>query len=45
MCELLGLSSRLPTTARLSMRLLARHGSRAANLGDDWGVAFHRGDG
>ncbi len=44
MCELLGLSSRLPTTVTLSMRLLARHGSSAAHLGDGWGVAFHAGD-
>jgi glutamine amidotransferase len=44
MCELFGLSSRLPTTVTLSMRLLARRGSRAMRLGDGWGVAFHTGD-
>lgn len=44
MCELLGLSSRLPTSVTLSMRLLARHGSMARHLGDGWGVAFHAGD-
>ena len=26
------------------MRLLARHGSREAHLGDGWGIAFHAGD-
>lgn len=44
MCELLGLTSRLPTSVTLSMRLLARHGSMAQHLGDGWGVAFHAGD-
>jgi predicted glutamine amidotransferase len=44
MCELLGLSSRLPTTVTLSMRLLARRGTAARQLGDGWGVAFHTGD-
>lgn len=44
MCELFGISSRLPTTVSLSMRLLARHSSRAKHMGDGWGVAFHAGD-
>ena len=44
MCELFGLASRLPTSVNLSMRILARHGSRAHHLGDGWGVAFHAGD-
>lgn len=44
MCELLGLTSRLPTTVSLSLRVLARHGSRMRHLGDGWGVAFHAGD-
>ena len=44
MCELFGLASRLPTDVNLSMRILARHGSRARHLGDGWGVAFHAGD-
>ena len=44
MCELLGLSSRLPTTVTLSMRLLAQHGNAAHHLGDGWGVAFHTGN-
>ena len=44
MCELFGLSARLPTTVTVSMRLLARHGSHAAHLGDGWGIAFHMGD-
>lgn len=44
MCELFGLSSRVPTTVSLSMRVLARHGSHTSGLGDGWGVAFHAGD-
>lgn len=44
MCELLGLSSRLPTSVTLSMHALARHGSTAQHLGDGWGIAFHDGD-
>ncbi len=44
MCELFGLSSRLPTTVSLSMRVLARHGSHASGLDDGWGVAYHMGD-
>ena len=44
MCELLGLSSRLPTTVTLSMRLLAQRGTPVRQLGDGWGVAFHAGD-
>lgn len=44
MCELFGLSSRLPTTVTVSMRILARHGSLAAGLGDGWGIAYHMGD-
>ncbi len=40
MCELFGLSSRLPTTVTLSLRLLARRGSAERQLGDGWGVAF-----
>ena len=44
MCELFGLSSRLPTTVSLSMRVLARHGSQTTRLGDGWGIAFHAGD-
>ncbi|HVC61046.1 MAG TPA: class II glutamine amidotransferase [Acetobacteraceae bacterium] len=44
MCELFGLSSRVPTTVSLSVRLLARRGSHASGLGDGWGVAYHMGD-
>lgn len=44
MCELLGLSSRLPTTVTVSMRLLAQRGNPVTRLGDGWGVAFHAGD-
>lgn len=44
MCELFGLSSRLPTTVSMSMRVLAGRGSQASHLGDGWGVAFHAGE-
>ena len=44
MCELLGLSARVPTSVGLSMSVLARHGSHTARLDDGWGIAFHAGD-
>lgn len=44
MCELFGLSARLPTAVTVSMRALVRHGSQSRHLGDGWGVAFHAGD-
>jgi glutamine amidotransferase len=44
MCELFGLSSLVPTTVTMSMRVLAHRGSHAAGLGDGWGIAFHMGD-
>jgi predicted glutamine amidotransferase len=44
MCELFGLSGRLPTTVSLSIRVLERHGSHTSGLDDGWGVAFHAGD-
>lgn len=37
MCELLGLSSRLPTTARQSLSVFAQHRGSA----EGWGVAFY----
>lgn len=44
MCELFGLSSLLPATVTMSMRVLARHGSHERHLDDGWGVAFHTGE-
>jgi glutamine amidotransferase len=43
MCELFGMSSRIPTSVQLSIDVLARHGSTARQLGDGWGAAFHDG--
>ena len=43
MCELFGMSSRLPTTVRLSLARLARRGRNETGLGDGWGAAFHDG--
>ncbi len=43
MCELLAISSRLPTTVELSLERLARHGGIEAPHRDGWGVAFYEG--
>ncbi|MGC9269256.1 class II glutamine amidotransferase [Acidiphilium sp.] len=43
MCELLGISARLPTRMTLSMSRLAARGDPARALGDGWGVALHDG--
>jgi len=43
MCELLAISSRLPTTVELSLQRLARHGGIEAPHRDGWGVAFYEG--
>lgn len=40
MCELLALSGRLPTTLRLSLDELARHGGESGPHRDGWGVGF-----
>lgn len=40
MCELFGLSARLPTNVRLSLDELARHGGEVGPHRDGWGVAF-----
>jgi predicted glutamine amidotransferase len=37
------MSSHVPTSVRLSLGILARHGSTSRRLGDGWGVAFHDG--
>jgi predicted glutamine amidotransferase len=45
MCELLAISARFPTTIRLSLDELARHGGGTGPHRDGWGVAFvHDGD-
>lgn len=43
MCELFGMSARLPTTIRLSLEELARHGGATGPHRDGWGVAFVEG--
>lgn len=43
MCELLGISTRIPARVALSMSALAAHGDPARHLGDGWGVALHDG--
>jgi len=42
-CELLGMSSRVPATVTLSMEELARHGGGTGPHADGWGVAFYEG--
>jgi len=41
MCELLGLSSNLPTTLNLSLARLAEHGGPPTSIRDGWGVAWY----
>jgi predicted glutamine amidotransferase len=43
MCELFALSARLPTTVRLSLDELARHGGETGPHRDGWGVGFMQG--
>ncbi|WP_108045169.1 class II glutamine amidotransferase [Bosea sp. 124] len=43
MCELLGLSSNLPSTLTLSLRKLAEHGGPPFSIRDGWGVGFYEG--
>lgn len=40
MCELLGISARIPTTIQLSLDELARHGGASGPHRDGWGVGF-----
>lgn len=40
MCELLAMSARIPTTIRLSMDELARHGGDTGPHRDGWGLGF-----
>ena len=41
MCELFGLSSRLPTRATFCLRKFAGHGALGHTSVDGWGVAFY----
>jgi glutamine amidotransferase len=41
-CELLGISARLPTTVQLSMAELARHGGQTGPHRDGWGAGFYQ---
>ena len=40
MCELFAMSARFPTTVRLSLDVLARHGGGSGPHRDGWGIAF-----
>ena len=44
MCELFAISSRLPATVSLSLKILAKHGGGSAPHADGWGIAYYRGD-
>ncbi|OSM04230.1 class II glutamine amidotransferase [Magnetofaba australis] len=41
MCELFGMSARLPTTVRLSLERFARHGGAEGPHKDGWGIAYY----
>lgn len=43
MCELLAMSSRMPTAVGLTLERLARHGGLEGQQRDGWGVAFYEG--
>jgi glutamine amidotransferase len=42
MCELLAMSSRLPTRLTCSLEELAAHGAGTGRNRDGWGAAFYR---
>jgi glutamine amidotransferase len=44
MCELFAISSRLPATVSLSLKILAEHGGGSATHTDGWGIAYYRED-
>ncbi|HKI73860.1 MAG TPA: class II glutamine amidotransferase [Pseudomonadales bacterium] len=44
MCELFGMSSRLPATVNLSLETFARHGGQTDHHKDGWGVAWFAQD-
>ena len=43
MCELLGMSARLPASITLSLNELARHGGETGPHVDGWGIAYYEG--
>lgn len=43
MCELLGMSARLPASITLSLNEFARHGGETGPHADGWGIAFYDG--
>ncbi len=43
MCELLGMSSDLPTTLSLAVTKLAEHGGPPTSIRDGWGIAYYEG--
>jgi predicted glutamine amidotransferase len=43
-CELFGLSSKLPTRATFSLEEFSRHGGKSAPHRDGWGLAFYEGN-
>ncbi|MCG6868514.1 MAG: class II glutamine amidotransferase [Gammaproteobacteria bacterium] len=44
MCELFGMSARLPATVGFSLEEFARHGGATNNHEDGWGIAFFEGN-
>src|SRR3990172_705307 len=43
MCQLFGISSRLPTNVTFSLSVLGERGGGTGPHGDGWGIAFHEG--
>ena len=43
MCQLFGVSSRLPTNVRFSLKVFGARGGGSEPHGDGWGIAFHQG--
>ncbi len=43
MCQLFGMSSRLPTNVRFSLKAFGERGGGNEPHGDGWGIAFHEG--
>jgi glutamine amidotransferase len=43
LCELFAISSRLPATVSLSLKILAEHGGGSAPHADGRGIAYYRG--
>ena len=43
MCELLGMSARLPASITISLNEFARHGGETGPHADGWGIAYYQG--